>query len=147
LKALFVNTLQVECQPSIDDYLPSLTRMNDLKRIWEVIEIITELAIEQHKEDQVQGKSNNDYTRMRRTLIVRCILAKFREMAFIPCMEKKYYQRMKCTGELHYPHDSKIAELFADKLSIIQLPSKALLMKRMFSFSIRKDMFRYFTYN
>ena len=51
----FTQTLHVEPEPTIDDYLPSLSTIDDCDRLWTMIEIITELAIKQHKEQDVRG--------------------------------------------------------------------------------------------
>ncbi len=56
LQAFFLDTLRVEFQPTIDDYLPLLSSVQDMDKIWQIIEIITKLAIEQNKQKEVRGK-------------------------------------------------------------------------------------------
>ncbi len=58
LKVFFLEILQVEFQPRIDDYLPLLSTVEDIDKIWKIIEIITKLAIEQNKQHEVRGKED-----------------------------------------------------------------------------------------
>ena len=56
LFSFFTHTLHVEPEPTIDDYLPSLLTIDDCDQLWTMIEIITELATKQHKEQDVRGR-------------------------------------------------------------------------------------------
>jgi hypothetical protein len=58
LQAFFLEILQVELQPTIDDYLPLLSTVQDINKIWQIIEIITKLAMEKNKQQEVRGKEN-----------------------------------------------------------------------------------------
>jgi hypothetical protein len=58
LQRFFLEILQVELQPTIDDYLPLLSTVQDTNKIWQIIEIITQLAIEQNKQQEVRGKES-----------------------------------------------------------------------------------------
>ena len=57
LQEFFLDALKVELQPTIDDYLPLLSTIQDTD-IWKIIEIITKLAVEQNKQQEVRGKEN-----------------------------------------------------------------------------------------
>ena len=48
-------------------------------------------------------------------------LDKCLDWAFIPCLGKPN-KLFKSTDGLYYPHDMKVADLFTDILSIIELP-------------------------
>jgi hypothetical protein len=56
LAPFFLEILHVELQPTIDDYLPLLSTVQDIKQIWQIIEIITKLAIEQNQQQYIRGK-------------------------------------------------------------------------------------------
>jgi len=58
LQRFFLEILQVELQPTIDDYLPLLSTVQDMNKIWQIIEIITQLAMEQNKQQEVRGKES-----------------------------------------------------------------------------------------
>jgi len=58
LQQFFGEILQVESQPTIDDYLPLLSTVQDIDKLWQIIEIITKLAMEQNKQQEVRGKKN-----------------------------------------------------------------------------------------
>ncbi|CAF4681057.1 unnamed protein product [Rotaria sp. Silwood1] len=101
LNSFFLKILHVELHPTVDDYLPLLSTEQDINKIWQIIEIITKLAIEQNKQNDVREK---------------CL-----DVAFIPCMGDKQ-KLVKYTDHPYYPHDIDIANLFSDILSIIKLP-------------------------
>ena len=67
LTDLFLRTLQVEIQPTVDDYLPLLAAAEDTEKSWRVIEIIAKLAIEQQREVEVQGKTDPRFCRRTKT--------------------------------------------------------------------------------
>jgi hypothetical protein len=127
LTSLFLNVLKVEMQPAVDDYLLLLAAAEDIDKSWKVIEIIAKLAIEQQKELEVQGKVNRGSCQRANSLRSYHLrrLAKCRNMAFIPCIsfQKKL---VKYTDHPIYPQDMEMAELFADALSIIKLPSTSI---------------------
>ncbi|CAF2658198.1 unnamed protein product [Rotaria sp. Silwood2] len=54
LNSFYLNILNVELHPTIDDYLPLLSTDQDINKIWQIIEIITKLAIEQNKQNEVR---------------------------------------------------------------------------------------------
>lgn len=56
LPEFFKQILNVEAQPSIDDYLPLIASIQDIDQIWAIIKRTTTLAIEQNKEEEIQGK-------------------------------------------------------------------------------------------
>lgn len=56
LPDFFIKILNVEAQPSIDDYLPLIATIQDINQIWAIIERTTMLAIEQKKQKEIQGK-------------------------------------------------------------------------------------------
>ncbi len=58
LQRFFLEVLNVESQPTIDDYLPLLSTVQDIDQNWQIIEIITKLTVEQNKQEEVQGKRN-----------------------------------------------------------------------------------------
>ncbi|CAF3404047.1 unnamed protein product [Rotaria socialis] len=99
--SLFVEILHVELHPTVDDYLPLLSIQQDIQKIWQIIEIITKLAMEQNKQIEVREK---------------CL-----DIAFIPCMDNKQ-KLVKYIDRPYYPHDVEIANQFSDVLSIIKLP-------------------------
>ncbi|CAF3761406.1 unnamed protein product [Adineta steineri] len=102
LQSFFLDILHVESQPTIDDYIPLLSTIQDIDKIWQIIEIITKLTVEQNKHKEVREKCST--------------------IAFIPCLNNQQ-KFMKYTDHLFYPHDIDIADLFVDTLSIIKLPS------------------------
>ena len=57
LARLFLEILAVEYKPTIDDYLPLISKTNDLDQIWKLIIILTRLAAEQKKEIELQGRN------------------------------------------------------------------------------------------
>lgn len=59
LQKFFLEILHIEFQPTIDDYLPLLSTIQDINQIWKIIEIITRLAMEHNKEEEIQRKKNN----------------------------------------------------------------------------------------
>ena len=61
LQQFFVETLQIQAQPTIDDYLPLLSMTEDEDRLWKAIEIITQLAIEQNKQIEVQSQNFDEF--------------------------------------------------------------------------------------
>ncbi|CAF1564927.1 unnamed protein product, partial [Rotaria sordida] len=105
LTTFFLKILHVELHPTIDDYLPLLSIDQDINKIWQIIEIITKLAVEQSKQNEVREKCLN--------------------IEFIPCMGDKQ-KLVKYTDHPFYPHDIDIANLFSDILSIIRLPGFAI---------------------
>ncbi|CAF3697074.1 unnamed protein product [Rotaria sordida] len=105
LTTFFLKILHVELHPTIDDYLPLLSIDQDINKIWQIIEIITKLAVEQSKQNEVREKCLN--------------------IEFIPCMSDKQ-KLVKYTDHPFYPHDIDIANLFSDILSIIRLPGFAI---------------------
>lgn len=120
LQNFFSEILQVESQPTIDDYLPLLSTVQDIDKLWQIIEIITKLAVEENKQQEVQGKiiySKKNYKEKYSFDIEKCL-----NIAFIPCMDNKQKQ-VKYTDHPFYPENTDIANLFADKLPIIKLPS------------------------
>lgn len=56
LQQFFLQILQVESQPTIDDYLPLLSTIQSIDNIWQIIDIFTKLAVEQNKQQEVRGK-------------------------------------------------------------------------------------------
>ena len=126
LTSLFLTVLKVEMQPTVDDYLLLLAAAEDIEKSWKVIEIIAKLAIEQQKELEVQGKidfgsrprTNNEHSS-------HLHLAKCQGIAFIPCISHQK-KLVKYTDQPIYPSDMEMAELFADALPIIKLPSTSI---------------------
>jgi hypothetical protein len=59
LEQFFVEILHIELQPTTDDYLPLLSTVQDINKIWLIIEIITKLAMEQNKQQEVRGNKNH----------------------------------------------------------------------------------------
>lgn len=55
LNSLFLDILQVPLHPTIDDYIPLLLINQDINKIWQIIAIITKIAIEQNKQKEVRG--------------------------------------------------------------------------------------------
>ncbi|UJR37109.1 hypothetical protein I4U23_029813 [Adineta vaga] len=102
LQSFFLDIFGVEFQPAIDDYIPLLSIIQDYDKIWQIIEIITELTIKQDKHEEIREKLLN--------------------LSFIPCMNENQ-KLMKYTDHPFYPHDTNIVNLFVDILSIIKLPS------------------------
>jgi hypothetical protein len=122
LQAFFLTILDVQLQPTMDDYLPLLSTLRDHDKIWQIIEIITKLAVEQNKEKEVRGRENYLQKQLR-TIFFFVRVAKCLDVAFIPCMDTTQ-KLVKYTDQPFYPHDPDIASLFADTLPIIKLPSK-----------------------
>ncbi|CAF0986825.1 unnamed protein product [Adineta steineri] len=105
LSALFLNILAIEHQPSIDDYLSLLSKADEIDQIWKLITILIRIAIEQKKEHELQEKCH--------------------ELQFIPCINFDHHLMKSTDQQLFYPHDSDVAELFADLVLIIKLPSNS----------------------
>ncbi len=120
LQQFFNEVFGVELQPTIDDYLPLLSSIQDSSQIWQIIEIITKLTIEQNKQQEVQGKENFSNKNEKKNFIN---IEKCRNIAFIPCINDQK-KLLKYTDHPFYPHDRDIANLFADALPIIKLPGK-----------------------
>jgi hypothetical protein len=55
LQSLFLDILGVQLQPTIDDYMPLLSSVNDTDKLWQVIDVITKLTTEQNKHKEVRG--------------------------------------------------------------------------------------------
>ena len=128
LERLFLDIFQVEIEPGIDDYLPLLSKTDNMNKIWTLIGVISKLAKEQNLEEQVRGMLNRISTLL---LIVLFDLEKCREIDFIPTLNDER-PKVKYTDRPFYPHDSKIADLFADKLLIIRLPGKRRVVQLIF---------------
>lgn len=56
LEQLFIDVLQVETQPGIDDYLPLLSKADNLTKSWTLIGIITKLTKEKNLDGELYGK-------------------------------------------------------------------------------------------
>ncbi|CAF3623985.1 unnamed protein product [Rotaria sp. Silwood1] len=102
-KKFFVDTLQVNIEPTIDDYLPFLIQISNINDIWRLIEVILRLAFQQKRQIEVKD---------------RCL-----HLPFIPCMGTKN-MRVKYTDQPLYPHDPDIADFLSNTLPIIQLPTE-----------------------
>ncbi|CAF1079827.1 unnamed protein product [Rotaria sordida] len=102
LQKFFIETLQVNFEPTIDDYLPFLIYISNINGIWRLIEVIIRLAFQQKRQIEVKD---------------RC-----RHLPFIPCMSTKD-MRVKYTDQPLYPHDLDIANFLSNTLPIIQLPN------------------------
>ncbi|CAF1112321.1 unnamed protein product [Rotaria sordida] len=102
LQKFFIETLQVNFEPTIDDYLPCLIYISNINDIWRLIEVIIRLAFQQKRQIEVKD---------------RC-----RHLPFIPCMSTKN-MRVKYTDQPLYPHDLDIANFLSNTLPIIQLPN------------------------
>ena len=119
MQALFLEILNVESQPTVDDYLPLISTVQDINQIWEIITLIIQLAVEQNKQVELRGKEVYLKKKEKRKFFFN--IEKYHDIAFIPCMgnQKKL---VKYTDHPLYPHDSDIADLFVDMLPIIKLP-------------------------
>ncbi|CAF2878871.1 unnamed protein product [Rotaria sp. Silwood2] len=101
-KKFFVDTLQINIEPTIDDYLSFLIQISNINDIWRLIEVILRLAFQQKRQIEVKD---------------RCL-----HLPFIPCMGTKN-MRVKYTDQPLYPHDPDIAAFLSNTLPIIQLPN------------------------
>ena len=127
LSSFFRDVLRVEFNPTTDDYLPLLSSVEDINKTWQLIKIITGLAMEQNKQEEVQGKGNCCEENFKRSMFLlffcSCISEKCLDISFIPCMSNEM-KRVKYTDHPLYPHDAEIATLFSNHLLIIKLPGK-----------------------
>ena len=118
-RQFFLQILQVQLEPTLDDYFPLLTQILYINDTWRLIEILIRLTFEQNRQIEIKGNDHRLFPLIINELIVeRCL-----NLSFIPCMGTTE-KRVKYSDRPFYPHDLQIAQSLADRLLIIQLPGK-----------------------